>query len=351
LPRVLETPPLLVEALEAELAAGGGRQRSRALSELFELFTRQRSGLASMRYLDIPRLRDAYLRYHLPLNCVRALYVIEEVRALQPQANELEEVVDLGAGPGSAALASLFFLRAGRPRVYTLLDRSRAAVGWGRRLLERCAAALAAAPAGAAPCLARVETRVARLPSLPPLPRRALVWLSMVLNELGGGSRRDARPEAILLDRLAAALDPPSLLLVVEPALRLPGRNLLRFHDAALASGSWRVLAPCTHQRRCPLLRAAGNSWCHFRFHWDAPEIVRQIAEPLGLEWRTPHLAYLVLERGAARAERPAACGRVIGDPMPLERGGRGIYVCAQGERRLLPLREQEIERGDLVAG
>ena len=163
-------------------------------------------------------------------------------------------MVDLGAGPGSATLATLLTLPGDISRSYHLHDRSRAALALARRLLERCTGS---DPSEAS---ARVSTRVGSLPRLPRFPRRALVWISMVLNELESSSKRGFDTE-VFLGHLARAVESPSLVVILEPALRGPGRALLRLHDIALQSGAWRVVAPCTHQLSCPLpRRVAGAS-------------------------------------------------------------------------------------------
>jgi hypothetical protein len=181
------------------------------------------------------------------------------------------------------------------------------------------------------------------------MPRRALVLASMVLNEAGIGAR-GGPDAAAFLGGLAGRLDPGSVVVIIEPALRAPGRSLLAVHDAAAASGAWRVLAPCTHQLACPLLRARDRSWCHFRIAWRVPRFVEEVAVPLGLARDPPSLAFLALER----ADRPAPGGdpgraRVIGDRMRVHGGKEGIYICREGQRELAVAPPAGLERGDVV--
>src|SRR5262245_8186024 len=251
----METRPELLSAIEAELARAPASlpRRVAALRELFQLFTRERGRLKHLSYLDIPKYRNAYLQYYLPLNIARASRALQQVCALHPEVSSLTDVVDLGAGLGSASLATLFTLPA-RARAYALFDRSRSALAVAARLLERSMSLRGKGPNGS------IVTRICSLPILPSLPRRALVWLCMTLNEIEVGSRKGWSAGAFLA-KLGERLESPSVVVIVEPALRLPGRNLLALHDAAAASGSWRVVAPCTHQRSCPLLKDPGRSW------------------------------------------------------------------------------------------
>jgi ribosomal protein RSM22 (predicted rRNA methylase) len=344
----LSTPPELVSAIEEELAAtrGSAADDSRALERLFRIFTSERGRLRGRSYLDDPALRRAYLRYHLPLNAARAAFVLAEALRIEPSIALLEEVVDLGAGPGSASVAALLGLPAAPARGYTLVDRSRSALEIARRILER-SASLGREDA-AVGGLREVRTTAGSLIPLPAFPRRALVWLSFVLNEAGVGARRG--PDAAgFLRAMAKRLDPGSAVLVLEPALREPARSLLSVHDAAAESGDWRVLAPCTHQRSCPLLRERDRSWCHFRLEWRAPDIALESARPLGLGRDPPALSYLVLLRGPPLAASSPGTARVIGDPMRVRGGKTAVYICRDGSRELLEDPAPGVERGAVI--
>ena len=339
----LETRSELISAIEAELAPlqASLPKKLEALRELFQLFTRDRGRIKRFSYLDIPKYRGAYLSYHLPLNVARASFALKQVCSLYPGVSALPEVVDLGAGLGSASLATLFTLTSG-PRTYTLQDRSASALKVARRLLEKSASLSGEGS------LRSIVLRPSSLPALPSIPKRSLVWLCMVLNELEIGPPRGMRAESFL-GKLAERLESPSVVIVVEPALRLPGRNLLALHDAAVASGWWRVIAPCTHQRSCPLLKERGKSWCHFHFRWSAPPLVREVADPLRLSWERPSFAFLALERSDAPATQEPHRARVIGDRMRLSGGKEGLYVCQEGERKVLAAPPGGLGRGDLV--
>ncbi|MBI4602576.1 MAG: hypothetical protein HY721_11510 [Planctomycetes bacterium] len=356
---MIETPPELLAALRVELShvrAPLPRQIE-ALSELFRLFTSERRSLGRLSYLDVPRLRAAYLRYHLPLNTARAMAVLKDLLRVAPRVADVSDVVvDIGAGLGSASLATLLGLPPLARRRFALYDRSAAALRVARRLIARCRPGRGGPRWG--PERPEIFTRAWRWPGLPPMPRQGLVWLSMVLNELGAGASRGVDP-ARLLEELASKLRDRGIVVIMEPAMRAPGIALLKLHDAALASKDWRVLAPCTHQLGCPLLRERDRSWCHFRFRWQAPQLVRDVADPLELEHEEPSFAYLALERipwtpGHASPAAPAGLdetrARVIGDAMDV-RGGTGIYLCADGKRRLAAPPPPEAARGDVVDG
>ena len=142
-------------------------------------------------------------------------------------------------------------------------------------------------------------------------------------------------------------------MIIVESGLRASGLRLLTLHDELLATGYWRVLAPCTHQKRCPLLRLDKRPWCHFHLRWNPGATVRRVAEPLGLSCDTASFSYLALERIHRAGDSPEADtggverARVIGDRMAVRGGKDGIYICHDGKRATLRRLPAGVRRGD----
>jgi ribosomal protein RSM22 (predicted rRNA methylase) len=338
----VETHPALIQAIDEQVQRLDAplRAQLQALRELFALFTAERRRLSRFNYLDSPPHRFAYLRYHLPLNAARASWVLRELLQLDPALADVEEVVDLGAGLGSASAATMLSLPPSPTRRLLLTDRSRGALRMARELLERSAAA-AGIPVPRLTCLEQ------KLPALPDMPPRALVWLSMVLNEIEPRGRKGI-DLAHFFKRLGRKIGPASTLVIIEPALREPGLRLLEVHDALLAAGGWKVLAPCTHQKACPLLAAAKRPWCHFHFAWRAGRLVEEVADPLGLDHRRPSLSYLALRRAEEEEDAGSSphLARVIGDPMAVRGGGKGVYICRDGRRETLRTPPPEARRG-----
>ena len=342
----LETPKALLDAVDRQVASvkASKSSQSGALRELFEIFTTERQRLNRYHYLDDPRLRLAYLRYHLPLNTVRSICVLRDVVARHPRVAELEQIVDIGAGPGSSSIATLLTLDEHKKRRYLMTDRSTRAVRLAREIFPACAEAAGRSPP---PLLCLTQ----KLPALPDFDRPSLVWLSMVLNEIAQPGRRGI-DVGRLFESLAQRLPPGSVLAIVEPAQRSPGLRLLELHDLLLESRAWKALAPCQHQKACPLLVESKRPWCHFHFPWQAGKSVEQIARPLGLKLEQSAFSYLVLERvdtpARLDAETPELA-RVIGDPMVVRGNLSGVYICRDGKRRLAKRLPQGSGRGDIV--
>ena len=342
---ISRTPESLIRTLQevVDRKVPLGKQ-IRALEELFSLFTTERADLRRTSYLDIPKYRNAYLRYHVPLNFARAAYALAQVRAVFPDVDRLDNVVDLGAGPGSACLATVHSLPENPARQYTLFDRSRAALKIARRLLE---ASVGSSPNGSG-ATRRIHAHVTTLPPVPKIPSAALVWMCMLINELGIDSRKGQWP-AEFVAHVTDRIPPGSVLILIEPAQRIPGLRLLEVHDAFVSSHDWKVLAPCTHDRTCPLLGIKSRPWCHFHFEWHQHEYVRRIAAPLGLSRSRSSLAFLAVVRAASAEPRFRGEARVIGDIMKVQNDKQGIYVCQDGTRKVLSPPPRGSRRGDII--
>ena len=343
----LNTPPALLKAIEKQVGKVrvSLRPQAEALEELFQLFTSERRHLKRFSYMNDPRLRLAYLRYHLPLNTVRSLCVLEDLLGRYPALAETEWVTDIGAGPGSSTIASLLSLPADRTRRYLLTDQSRGALRVARELFRDCA------PAEKDGIKAPITTLQQKLPLLPRFQGPTLVWMSMVVNEFDHPERRGINIKGFF-NKLAEKLPAGSTVIIIEPGLRGPGLRLLDLHDALLDSGRWQVLAPCTHQKACPLLREQKKPWCHFHFKWQPGNIVRQIAEPLGLVSGKGSMSYLAIQpaKGGGLGEnRDPELARVIGDSMDVRRTGAGIYLCQDGKRRVFRNPPEGTSRGGLL--
>lgn len=230
-------------------------------------------------------------------------------------------ILDLGAGPGPAAIAALD------------------ALGGEALAVDKSSAALAEARA-----LGRVRTQELDLSREPAPPGFDLTLAANVLSELPAARRR-------------ALIEPlQGVVVLIEPALRETGRALLELRDGLLAGGAWKALAPCLTQRPCPAL-AAPKDWCTAEQRWSPPRHVVQLADATGL--RADELlsfAPLVLARSAP-VPQPGVF-RVVGVPQP-EKGKRRFFVCNdQGRLPLSRLDRQAspaneafglLERGDLV--
>jgi hypothetical protein len=137
----------------------------------------------------------------------------------------------------------------------------------------------------------------------PWLPRSAPkfhLWLSsFFLNE------SPLPPESlaqVLLSQWKDHLEPESLIVMVEPALRDTSRKLLKLREALLQEFSargmsdYQVLLPCLGHQACGALKVE-DDWCHERITWWRPEILKRLDLKTGLDHKTLDFSYLVIAR------------------------------------------------------
>ncbi len=231
-------------------------------------------------------------------------------------------ILDLGAGPGPAAIAALD------------------ALGGEALAVDVSAAALAEARA-----LGKsLRTQQLDLSREPAPKGFDLVIAANFLSELPAARRR-------------ALVEPlEGVVVLVEPALRETGRALLELRDSLLAGGEWKALAPCLTQRPCPALFAA-KDWCTAERRWKPPRHVVQLADATGLRAdEMLSFAPLILARAAPAPDR--GVWRVVGVPQP-EKGKRRFFICSDEgrlpltrlDRQAAPANEpfSTLERGDRV--
>jgi hypothetical protein len=124
------------------------------------------------------------------------------------------------------------------------------------------------------------------------------------------------------LARLWKQASASSALIWVESATHENSRRFVEeIRERLLATGQWRVVAPCTHSGACPMLQAEqARHWCHHfarvpsEVHQDGAW--REISKKLGVDLRVLPYSFLVMERNA---QEPLALepgfSRVIGEP------------------------------------
>jgi ribosomal protein RSM22 (predicted rRNA methylase) len=214
-----------------------------------------------------------------------------------------ETLLDIGAGPGSAAIAALASFSS--LQRLTLVERN-------RPFLTLAAQLLAAAGNGR-----NVDVVRADIGQAPSLPRADLVTAGYVLTELG-----EAQARRLALDLWTLAAE---ALVITEPGTPEAFRRLRVIRDDLMAAGA-QVAAPCTHQGRCPM---GESEWCRVPIRVPRSRDHRLLkGGQLGHE--DEPVAYLALRRTSI-ARGPAA--RVVGPPR-VTKGDARVPVCAQGSLR-----------------
>jgi ribosomal protein RSM22 (predicted rRNA methylase) len=302
--RLLGLPPAdSVQLSKSELA-----KAARAVSALHDGLVGEREAAHSGTYEGAAL--GAYLLWWWPQTYEKTRAVL---RMFEPPLKP--RILDIGAGPGPAAIAALDAL--GGEAV--AFDASEAAL----------AEAIALEP--------RLQLESGEIAKGLPRGEFELVLAANVLVET------------------PIEFAPTGTLVLLEPALRETGRALLQLRDKLLTQG-WFAHAPCLTQKPCPAL-ASPKDWCTLEARWTPPKYFRQLADATGLR-ADELLSYsAVVLRRTPPAEKPGSW-RVVGLAPP-EKGKRRVWVCSD-EGRLAAVRLDrdaseenaafdELRRGDLV--
>lgn len=272
-------PEPLSHAIEAEIAsisAPALRAAAAALSGAYREKTALDKALS-------PADRAAYLAVRFPSTFAVAKAVWREFCRVSP-AGAVRSVLDVGAGPGTAALASLDVFDSGTR--YTYLERDRGWLGPARRLAAAC---------GVTP-----DIRHAALTPGTKLDRYDVVVACYALNELPPADR------AAVTNTLWHAAE--NALIVIEPGTP-KGFDVVRGAREALRAQAAHAAAPCTHDAVCPMSAA---DWCH-RPQRVARSAAHRGAKQAQLGFEDEKFSFVVLTR---ESPRRIGAARIVRKPM-----------------------------------
>lgn len=267
----------------------------------------------------------AYALSRMPATYAAVSAVLDELRARAPDFLPAT-LLDAGAGPGTAGWAAVEAFAGIDP---TLMDHNRAFLALARTLAE-------GSPFAGAEL---VEADLGRFD----LKRRFdLVTCVYALTEL---------PDAEMLaaaERLWRHCD--GVLAIVEPG-RTPDYQRLMAVRQRLLELQGRVLAPCPHERGCPLVEP---DWCHFSVRLSRTrEHMRMKGGTLGYE--DEKFSYLIISRPGIGTPAP---GRVLRRPEE-NKFSVTLAICAPDglETRVIPSRDKpafkaarKLEWGDVTS-
>ncbi|MBI4400487.1 MAG: hypothetical protein HY581_02505 [Nitrospirae bacterium] len=285
-------------------------------------------------YLDDDGLRAAYQAYYLPVNLVKVQALLAEMPTMQADDSQRPlSVLDLGGGPGTGALAVLDWLaqsadRTAQPVTITVVDRAATALEACERLW-RTYQRIEPVPG------ARLIAEQADLER--PLQMRKgepydLIILANCLTELFRSVRDPVRRRANLVRELLGRLQPNGTLMIVEPALREPSRDLHRLRDLLVAEGACTVYSPCLHERSCPAL-VKPDDWCHEERPWTPPPIVAMVDRQVGFIKDALKFSYLLLRKdGQTIVPRAPTVFRVVSELREMK-GEKRAWLCNETGR------------------
>jgi len=270
----MHLPAELVEASERETARVDRRHLLQATAQLTEHY---KAADFSTPAVTTEAHRAAYLAVRMPATYAAIRRVFAEIRLRSPHT-DVNSMLDLGAGPGTALFAANeeFHLQQA-----TLVESDAEWLAVGKRLAEQVQLPVAHA----------AQWLKQDLRSGLSCTAHDLVVLSYTLGELP-----PAAAEAVLRKAWSCA---SKFLVLIEPGTRR-GFAAVNTARSALIANAARIIAPCPHQSACPM--ALAGDWCHFSQRLERTSQHRQLkGGELGYE--NEKFSYLV----AARAETLAS--------------------------------------------
>jgi ribosomal protein RSM22 (predicted rRNA methylase) len=213
---------------------------------------------------------------------------------------EIHSLLDLGAGPGTAGWAATETF--GELRQITLIERDEGLIHMGKSL----------ARAGENAALENADWMQADLHAAKSFPEHDLVVSSYAFGEIGQNISHKILKAAWSATRTA--------LVIVEPGTMIGFDLIRRLRDELIGLGA-HLIAPCPHQRECPI---PADDWCHFSQRLGRSSLHRRLK--IGtLGYEDEKFSYIA----ASKHPIQPASARVIRHPMR-HSGHTRIQLCAK---------------------
>jgi len=283
-------------------------------------------------------LRRGYVAYYMPVNLGKVQALLDELPVSDPAPGSPLRVLDIGSGPGTAALAVLDWMRyqsSGfqRPIEVVVVDHTRPVLLDAERLWNGYCRMAVAPEARFLPVQTDLE-RSGRLNDLTMGGRERydLIVLANTLGELFCTSRDPVRRRAKLLHGLLDLLHQSGTLMILEPAMRDASRDLHRLRNALLEEKACTVYSPCLHERPCPAL-VKEEDWCHEERPWTPTPLVAAIDQEVGFMKDALKFSYLLLRKdGRTIVQREPTLYRVVSELREIK-GEKRAWLCNETGR------------------
>jgi len=245
------------------------------------------------------KFHQAYLFYFLPLNLARAKALFESLEPLMTPLTE--ELFDLGAGYGNLTLLKEEFPDFLKGKITSIEHQP--------------------------------PPHSENLPTPPPSLKK--LPFSLPASSVGFFSYSWVEMQTSL-----EQLEKFDTLIFMEPSTSVVARKIMALRKDLIGRG-FQALAPCTHQKDCPLLLHSRTDWCHDRVYFEASPWFLELESLLPMKNHSLTYTYLVVSRS-----RPALAQdwtRVIGDTLK-EKGKSRQAICFDDERRFLSWLKRDFE-------
>lgn len=324
----MSLPQQLLEALQIEAERIPRSKLITASSELSRRYRSQdRDSVSTFMTSDAHRL--AYLAVRMPATYAVIQRVLFEVKKRIPDLI-LNDVLDVGAGPGTAAWAAADVFP--ELKQATLLEKDSSMVEIGRRMMQK----------SMHPMLKSAIWNAVDLKQGGDVPQHELVILSYVVGEL---------PVEAVSSLITNAWNACSqVFVVIEPGTPHGFERIRAIREQLIHSGAY-LVAPCPHAERCPM---AHGDWCHFSERLERNPLHMDVKD-VTMGYEDEKFSYVAVAKFPVKL--PEA--RILRHPQK-RTGHIGFTLCTcQGlEQRVISKRQGEVykqarkwEWGDVIEG
>lgn len=306
-------------------------------------FTLGRSRLAP-NYMDGFLPGNAYLAHFFLTNAAKVVFCLNQSIDLFDTSGPFK-ILDFGCGPGSAALGASEFFADSAPDLrleINVTDKSRNATDISQKLFEK------------------LERRNHFLTAVTKVEGRFdLIIAANVLNEFGDWDESYNLVRKLISEHL----NENGLMIIIDPALRSTTKPLMSLRNRLVAEKCADVLAPCLHNKNCPMLASNERDWCHFYIEWTRPRLIQTMDELVGTDHKHLKMAYFILshpnKRPAANDELMYLC-RTVSSPLK-SKGKTELVLCGSngGLKRIMRQHKNasrdnadfdKVQRGDIIS-
>jgi ribosomal protein RSM22 (predicted rRNA methylase) len=274
----MQLPLRLQDAIEEQVSKIKVGQLKRAAADLSKRYRNRKPD----QLVSTDEDRLAYAAVRMPATFAAARAVFAEIHRLAPDMS-VKSLLDLGAGPGTAAWAAVDVFE--DLSQITLVERDSGMIRLGKTL------------AGEHEVLRSAGWQISNLEDLTELPAHDLIVCSYSLGEIGGAA-------GIL--RIAWRATEHAIA-IIEPGT-MKGFELIREMRNQLINAGGQIIAPCPHQQACPM---QGADWCHFSQRFDRSSLHRLIKSG-ALSYEDEKYSYIAASKSSVNPVK----ARVIRHPL-----------------------------------
>jgi ribosomal protein RSM22 (predicted rRNA methylase) len=287
----MRLPDDLRRAIDQQVDAIPAPTMVRAATEISEAYRKADFTSAPLKSLAH---RLAYLQVRLPATYAACSHVFEKTRELLPDLQP-KSLLDLGAGPGTAAWAATEFFPS--LEAISFVERDAELLRLGQALASNH------------PILGSATWTTGDLRTFVPKSHDVII-LSYALGELSVAHARRL---------VTAAWAAAKLLILIEPGTPKAFERMAELRKQLIAEGAT-LAAPCPHENQCPLLLR--GDWCHFSERLERTAEHRRIKGG-SLGYEDEKFSYLA----ATRPPITERTGRIVRHPQ-IHSGYVQLQVC-----------------------